>query len=141
MSQTPGPDRQDGRSRGESGAYTGAPATPLPLTAIEDRQWATLAHFGGILGCVPSLIILLVFRDRGPFTAQEATEAFTFTAPPTVVAVICNVLALVPVVGWVFALVAAALWLGVTVFSVIGGVHANRGEPYRYPVNLRLLRR
>ena len=52
--------------------YHGVPANALPLTATEDRQWATLAHFGGILGCVPSLLIYLIFKDRGPFTAQES---------------------------------------------------------------------
>ncbi|GGC82888.1 hypothetical protein GCM10011512_07070 [Tersicoccus solisilvae] len=141
MSQTPRPESPGARSHGEAGDYTGVPAHALPLTATEDRQWATLAHFGGILGCIPSLVIFLVFRERGPFTAQEAGEALNFTAPPTVIAVVCNVLALIPVIGWIFALLAAVLWLGITVFSVIGGVHANRGEPYRYPVNLRLLRR
>ena len=63
--------------------YHGVPANALPLTASEDRQWATLAHFGGILGCVPSLLIYLIFKDRGPFTAQESKEALNFTLPPT----------------------------------------------------------
>ncbi|OMH37052.1 DUF4870 domain-containing protein [Tersicoccus sp. Bi-70] len=139
MSQTPRPE-SPGASHGHTGDYTGVPANALPLTATEDRQWATMAHFGGILGCIPSLVIYLVFRERGPFTAQESHEALNFTVPPTVVAVVCNVLALIPVVGWVFALIAAAIWLGVTVFSVIAGVHANRGQPYRYPVNLHLVR-
>ncbi|OMH26037.1 hypothetical protein BKD30_05555 [Tersicoccus phoenicis] len=139
VSQTPRPESPGARSHGAAGDYRGAPASALPLTATEDRQWATLAHFGGIFGCIPSLVIYLVFRERGPFTAQEAYEALNFTVPPTMVAVLCNVLALVPVVGWVFALLAALLWLGVTVFSVIAGVHANRGQPYRYPLNLRLI--
>ena len=66
--------------------YHGVPANALPLTANEDRQWATLAHFGGILGCVPSLLIYLIFKERGPFTAQESKEALNFTLPPTIAA-------------------------------------------------------
>ena len=72
--------------------YHGVPANALPLTASEDRQWATLAHFGGILGCVPSLLIYLIFKDRGPFTAQESKEALNFTLPPTIAAVLANLL-------------------------------------------------
>ena len=42
---------------------------------------------------MPSLLIYLVFRDRGPFTAQESKEALNFTLPPTIVAVLANILA------------------------------------------------
>ena len=76
--------------------YHGVPANALPLTASEDRQWATLAHFGGILGCVPSLLIYLIFKDRGPFTAQESKEALNFTLPPTIAAVLANMLVFFP---------------------------------------------
>lgn len=127
-------DRRDGESE-----YHGAPARAMPLTAAEDRQWATLAHFGGILGCLPSLLIYLVFRDRGPFTAQESKEALNFTLPPTAAAVVCNILALIPVVGNVFAVLATLVWIALTVFSVIAGIHVNRGQPYRYRYNLRLI--
>ena len=127
-------DRRDGESD-----YPGAPARAMPLTAAEDRQWATLAHFGGILGCLPSLLIYLVFRDRGPFTAQESKEALNFTLPPTAAAVVCNILALIPVVGNVFAVLATLVWIALTVFSVIAGIQVNRGQPYRYRYNLRLI--
>ena len=83
----------------EPAQYHGVPANALPLTASEDRQWATLAHFGGILGCVPSLLIYLIFRDRGPFTAQESKEALNFTLPPTIAAVAGQSAGLRPVVG------------------------------------------
>ena len=49
-----------------------------PLTETEDRQWASFAHLGGILGFLLSLIIWLVFKDRGRFTAVEAKEALNF---------------------------------------------------------------
>ncbi|WP_026554943.1 DUF4870 domain-containing protein [Arthrobacter sp. 35W] len=124
--------------------YQAVPANALPLTASEDKQWAFIAHCGGILGFIPSLIVYLVFRDRGPFTAQESKEALNFTVPPTIVAALANLLALVfstfaPAVGSVFAFLAVAIWVFLTVFSVIAAVQVNRGQPYRYPVNLRLI--
>lgn len=120
--------------------YQAVPANALPLTASEDKQWAFMAHCGGILGFVPSLVIYLVFRDRGPFTAQESKEALNFTLPPTIVAALANILALVvPVVGSIFAVLAVGIWIFLTVYSVLAALQVNRGQPYRYTWNLRLL--
>ncbi|GAB3562462.1 DUF4870 domain-containing protein [Arthrobacter alkaliphilus] len=132
------PDDRDGTS-GRS-QYHGVPANALPLTASEDRQWATLAHFGGILGCVPSLLIYLIFRDRGPFTAQESKEALNFTLPPTIAAVLANILVLLPVVGNLFAVLATAIWVAVTCYSVSAGIRVNHGQPHRYRFNLRWIK-
>lgn len=128
-----------GRTSGEH-PYTGASAVPEPLSSSEDRQWAMLAHFGGILGFIPSLLIYLIFKDRGPFTAQESKEALNFTLPPTLVAVVANILSLIPWIGGIFAVIAALIWIALTVFSVIAGIHVNRGQPYRYKYNLRLIK-
>ncbi|MDK1359042.1 DUF4870 domain-containing protein [Arthrobacter sp. zg-Y1219] len=127
----------DDRGSGARPAYQGAPANALPLTASEDRQWATMAHFGGILGFIPALVIFLVFRDRGPFTAQESKEALNFTLPPTIVALVAWLLSFIPVIGWVFAILNALLWVIIAVSSVVAGIEVNRGRPYRYRLNLR----
>ena len=127
----------DDKGSGTRPAYQGAPANALPLTASEDRQWATMAHFGGILGFIPSMVIYLVFRDRGPFTAQESKEALNFTLPPTIIALVAWVLSFIPVIGWFFAILNALLWVAIAVSSVVAGIAVNRGRPYRYPLNLR----
>jgi hypothetical protein len=49
-----------------------APQPAPPLTEAEDKQWASFAHFGGVLGILPSLIIWLIFKDRGAKTNVEA---------------------------------------------------------------------
>lgn len=121
-------------------AFEGTPANALPLTASEDRQFATLAHFGGILGFIPSLLIFLIFKDRGPFTAQESKEALNFTLPPTLLALTAWLLSLVPDIGGIFAVVNALIWVAITIFSVNAGIQVNRGRPYRYSLNLRLIR-
>ncbi|HEX7202749.1 DUF4870 domain-containing protein [Arthrobacter sp. AK04] len=130
-------DTQGGQGRSE---YHGVPANALPLTASEDRQWATMAHFGGILGCVPALLIYLIFRDRGPFTAQESKEALNFSLPPTIAAVVANILVFVPVIGNVFAVIATLIWIALTCFSVAAGIHVNKGQPHRYQYNLRWIK-
>nr|WP_313813783.1 DUF4870 domain-containing protein [Glutamicibacter sp.] len=112
----------------------------LPLSPSEDRQWAMLSHFGAILGCIPSAVIYAVFRDRGPFTAQESKEAFNFTFPLTVLAIVLNILALLPAIGWLFAIIAVVLWVTMTVVGAYAGIQANKGRPYRYLINLRLMK-
>lgn len=111
-----------------------------PFTASEDRQWATLAHFGGILGCIPSLLVYLAFKDRGPFTAQESKEALNFTLPPTLLALLLNLMSLIPLIGNVIAVLATLVWLGLAVMSVTAGIEVNRGQPFRYRFNLRWIK-
>ncbi len=138
--QPRGPHRQrPGAAPRRDQHLQGSPAQAEPLTPAQDRQWATLAHFGAILGFVPSLAIYLVFRHRGPFTAQEAKEALNFTLPPTVLAIVANLLALIPVVGGVFGIIAMLIWLFMTIGGLAAGIQCNKGRPYRYPLNLRLI--
>ncbi|GHD02086.1 DUF4870 domain-containing protein [Zhihengliuella salsuginis] len=119
--------------------FEGSSPAAEPLTPSQDRQWATMAHFGAILGCVPSAIIYYVYRDRGAFTEQEAKEAFNFTLPLTVIAIVCNLLTLLPFIGGIFAIIAVGIWVFVSVNGVVAGLEANRGRPYRYRINLRLI--
>ncbi|AXR75028.1 DUF4870 domain-containing protein [Auritidibacter sp. NML130574] len=88
---------------------------------------------------IPSLVIYLVFRERGPFTAQESKEALNFTLPLSVVAIVLNVLSWLPVIGAIFAVLTVLIWLFMTVSGVVAGIEVNKGRPYRYPVNLRLI--
>ncbi|MCQ9164409.1 DUF4870 domain-containing protein [Arthrobacter sp. STN4] len=117
------------------------PAKP-PLTPAEDKQWAFLAHCGGVLGCIPSALIYKFMAGRGPFTEQESLEALNFTLPPTILALALNIIALVvgifsPSVGTVFSMLALIVWVFLTVCSVIAAIQVSRGNPYRYPWNLR----
>lgn len=121
-------------------------AVPLqPLTPSEDKQWAFMSHCGGILGCVPSLLIYKYIAPRGRFTAQESKEALNFTLIPTIVAVLLNILAFVmqlisPGSGTAFSLMALLIWAFLTVFAIIGAVRVNNDQPYRYPWNPRLIK-
>lgn len=130
--------RQDARTDA-SARLKGSSDAAAPLTPAEDRRWATLSHFGALIGCFPALAIYLVYRDRGPFTAQESKEALNFTLPLTVVMLACYILALLPVVGWAFGIMAVLLWVTMTISGLVAGIQCNKGRPYRYPLNLRLI--
>ena len=115
-----------------------------PLSVEQDRQWASLAHLGGILSFPPALIIWLVFKDRGAFTNEEAKEALNFQITLLIGYVVINVLStLLSLISFgllsgLFSLV-WVLWLVGSVFSVLGFLSAKDGRPYRYPFALRLI--
>jgi len=122
-----------------------APVAAVPLTETEDRQWASFAHLGGILGILPSLIIWLVFKDRGRFTAVEAKEALNFQITLLIGYVAINILsAFLAVVtfgiGGILSLLLLVLWILGVVFSILGFTQAKDGQHYRYPFNLRLIK-
>lgn len=118
-----------------------APSGPLPPD--QDKQWASFAHFGGVIGFVPALVIWLIFKDRGPRTNAEGKEALnwqiTFTIAMVAAWILTLVLGWIPVIGLLIGLLPVALWVVNIVFSILGGVRVNAGGSYRYPVTLRLI--
>jgi uncharacterized Tic20 family protein len=122
-----------------------APQPAAPLTAAEDKQWASFAHFGGILWFLPSLIIYLVFKDRGTLTRQESKEALNWQI--TWIGAWIALQILWVIVATLFFPLAAlitflqfALYVLNIVFSILGGVKVNGGGAYRYPVSVRLIK-
>lgn len=115
--------------------YEGLSAQAGPISVSDDQQLATLSHMLGVIGCLPSMIIHRWSRGRARFTEQESLEAANFTLLPTLVVLGGAVLAFIPWIGWIFAILAAAAWLLLAVSSVAAAVAANSGRPYRYRCN------
>jgi hypothetical protein len=125
------------------------PAAPQPaaqLTTAEDNQWASFAHLGGIIWILPSLIIWLVFKDRGSFTNVEAKEALNFQITLTLAQIALLIVGsiLTAVTFGLFAplqgLLGFAIWVVGIIFSIIGFTKAKDGIHYRYPFALRLIK-
>jgi uncharacterized Tic20 family protein len=134
------------------------PAAPAaPLSESDDKLWASLAHFGGVLYILPSLIIYLVLKDRGAKTRVESKEALNwqitfligYIALWIVVAILSAIFfgiaaatgayGLVTVSGIIYFL-PLILWLLNVLFSILGGVKVQQGGSYRYPVNFRFIK-
>ncbi len=113
-----------------------APQPVAPLTPAEDKQWASFAHLGGIIGFLPSLIIWLVFKDRGTVTNVEAKEALNFQITITIAYVVGAILSIVLIGG----LISLAAWVVSVIFSIIAFQKVNAGGSYRYPFALRLIK-
>lgn len=121
---------------------------------------AMWAHLGGIVGFIPSLVIYLIYKDRGPFTRQEAKEALNWQITITIFmvafAIVMSIITSIVIgvmyagslgairAGFGFASLMTTLtwvpWIANIVFSIMGAMKAKDGNPYRYPVALRLVK-
>ncbi|MEP6481442.1 MAG: DUF4870 domain-containing protein [Rhodoglobus sp.] len=134
-----------------------APQPAAPLTPAEDKQWASFAHLGGILWILPSLIIFLVFKDRGTLTKQEAKEALnwqiTFIIGYIILQILVAIITGIAVAAAIASgsyyaggitgllwLIPGALWVLNVIFSILGFVKVNGGGSYRYPFALRIIK-
>ena len=121
------------------------PAAAAPLSEAEDKQWASFAHLGGILGFVPALIIWLIFKDRGRFTNEEGKEALNFQITLLIAYVALNILisilaAVTFGLGGFLGFLVPLVWVAGLIFSILGFLKAKDGIPYRYPFALRLIK-
>jgi uncharacterized protein len=128
MSQSPDP-------------YAPQPGTVSPS---EERTMGMLAHAiplvamvvsAGLLGFAASLVLYLIYKDRGPFARENAANSLNIQITTGIVLLVSIPLMLI-LIGFVtfgLALVVAF------VLHLIGAIKANRGEWWRPPVTLRLV--
>ena len=84
------------------------------------------------------LIIWLTNKDKADkaFLTDQSKEALNFQITIAIAYVVCMILAVVIIGG----LLAPIVWLVNIIFSILAGVAANKGEAYRYPFALRLIK-
>lgn len=139
-----------------------------PAPAETERHWAAMAHLSalllalltswaaGVAGVVAALVVWLLKKDASPFVAEHAREALNFNLSMLLYACAAVALGIGLVGATVFTLgigliltlpagillvlacgAIGVLWL---VCSVVATVKAWNGEPYRYPLSIRLVR-
>jgi uncharacterized protein len=123
-----------------AGYPAGRPAAPPPGYANSDEKtWALIAHFGGIIaGFIAPLVALLVKGNESPTVRAHAIEALNFQITWNAIAMISVILA-VCTFGILFPLPLAA-GVVILVFAIIAGMKANEGQLYRYPMTIRLVK-
>jgi uncharacterized Tic20 family protein len=96
-----------------------------------------LAHLGGIvLGFIAPLIVLLVEGPKSPYTRHHAVEALNFQITIVIAYIVSSIL-LAVFIGFVLL---PLVWIYNLIFCILAGVAANRGDTYRYPATLRLVK-
>ena len=118
------------------------PAGQGPLGPAEERTWAMAAHLSSVLGiwfaflgAVGPLVVLLVQGQRSPYVRAQAVEALNFNISVLIYSIVAWILVVV-LVGFVLLGVLFVFWL---IFTVIATVKVSNGEPYRYPLTIRLV--
>lgn len=115
----------------------GAPAAGAPLSDSEQRTWAMLAHLSGFLSIIATVAIWAIYRDRGQFVREQATEALNFQILIVIVSIALTIVSIVTLgIGSILFL---AL-LVAPVFMILAAIATNKGEAYRYPLNWRLIK-
>lgn len=109
------------------------------MPSDDDLNLAMLAHLGGIvLGFIPSLIIWLMNKDKADkaFINDQAKEALNFQIT-LMIGYIASGFLYIIFIGFILTLV---LLLANLVLCLLAALAAKRGETYRYPFTLRLLK-
>lgn len=118
---------------------TAPPPPPSGAAPQEDRTIALITHLSGIIaGFIVPLIMWLINKDKPEksWLTDQSKEALNFQITLLIVYVIGMVLTVI-LIG---ALINFAAWIACIVFSIIAGLAANKGEAYRYPFALRLIK-
>jgi uncharacterized Tic20 family protein len=134
-----------------------APYSPPPVSGgvapagyanAEDKTWSLVAHFGGALGTlvicgiggwIAPLIALLVQGPKSPTVRTHALAALNFQVTWAVIdlvvyygggLVLCGF-------GYFFLWI---VFLVPLIFGIIGGIKANEGVLYKYPLSVNLIK-
>ncbi|WP_202845286.1 DUF4870 domain-containing protein [Luteimonas saliphila] len=107
----------------------------------DDRTVAMLTHLSGIiLGFIVPLVVWLINKDKADkgFLIDQSKEALNFNLTLLMVYIALFILTVVTL-GLASPLT-FLLWLASIVFFILAGLAANKGERYRYPVAIRLIK-
>jgi uncharacterized protein len=117
---------------------------PKPVSGNKDaNQWAMFVHFSLFAGYIVPLAGLLVpiilwqiKKDQYPFVDIHGKIVVNWIISLIIYTAICAVLLFV-VIGIVgFALLGALT----IIFPIIGGIKANQGEVWEYPLTIKFIR-
>lgn len=114
-----------------------ATATAPMATASGDTSLAMLSHLLGLFtGFLGPLIIYVVKRDDDPFTRFAAAQALNLQIS-LIIAWIATVILFFVIIG--FFLIPVLL-VAQVVLPIVAAVKTNRGEWYRYPLTIDLVK-
>ena len=131
--------------------YGQPPGQPFALTPADERTWSSAAHWSALvaaaiaLAFLGPLVVLLAKGSQSQMVRHHAVESLNFQLSMLIYGFGAGLLA-IPLVIFTFGiglvvlipvfLAFCVVWLVCTISAAIKG---SRGEPYRYPLTLRLV--
>jgi uncharacterized Tic20 family protein len=114
-----------------------------PIGEKEERQWAMFAHIGTFSSMfiplgnfIAPIVIWQIKKHESDFVVEQAKESLNFQITLIIYFIISIPLCFI-IIGFflIFALVIFGL-----IMVIVGGIRANEGEDFCYPMTLRLLK-
>lgn len=123
------------------------PPEPAVLTK-EAKQWGMFSHLAALFGFLPilpfpvgnvlgPLILWLIKKDEMAFVNDQGKESLNFQISMSIYALVCLPLVCLAGLGVLLAGIVAIVDL---VFIIIASIEANKGNAYRYPLCIRLVK-
>lgn len=103
-----------------------------------DKIWSMLSHLSALfgVGIILPLVVYLAMRNESDYAASNAREALNFHIT-VFIYVICCIPLMFVLIGIPLAIV---IGIGSIVLAIIAAIKASKGECYRYPLTLRLVK-
>lgn len=132
-----------------AGMTPAAPPDGMLVSETSSRNWATGAHLTALAGAftanvasfVGPLVIWLIRRDDDPFAAEHALEALNFNLMTLGIVLFAGFFGVLTLGLGLLVVVPLLLFLALfwLVWTIQAAIAASRGEPYRYPISIRLI--
>lgn len=102
----------------------------------DDNNMAMLAHILGIItSFVGPLVLYLTVKDK-PYVVEQTKEALNFQIMIAIGYVVGSILLIIFIGGLIYA----AAGIMSLVFGIIAAMAASKGEHYRYPISIRMIK-
>ena len=113
------------------------------LVTSEQRQMGMFLHLSGLafalvfpLGIVLPIVLWQTQKDKMPALDEHGKMVVNWMISATIYGIVSFVLMFV-LIGFLTGL---AVWLMALIFPIIGGVKANNGEFWQYPLTIKFLK-
>jgi uncharacterized Tic20 family protein len=106
-------------------------------TNKDAKTFAMLAHLLAIFTFfIGPLIIWLVKKDEHPYVDEQGKEALNFQITVVIAWFAAGVLSFLCIGFFLLPLI----WIGNLIFCILACVAANKGQHYRYPLSIRIIK-
>ncbi|MEO6655121.1 MAG: DUF4870 domain-containing protein [Pyrinomonadaceae bacterium] len=119
------------------------PMQPSSLQTPDQRQMGMFLHLSGLLfalvfplGIVLPIVLWQTQKEKMPALDEHGKMVTNWMISATIYGIVSFILMFV-LVGF---LTGAAVWLMAIIFPIVGGIKANNGEFWDYPLTIKFLK-
>ena len=119
------------------------PMQPSSLQTPDQRQMGMFLHLSGLafalvfpIGIVLPIVLWQTQKEKMPALDEHGKMVANWMISATIYGIVSFILMFV-LVGF---LTGAAVWLMAIIFPIIGGIKANNGEFWDYPLTIKFLK-